>query len=332
MAVKIGHASIDERGSAHGGAAGDQTGKEVYIRDWYNGNWSVLLRPKSAAIADKMVTFVKDVCTGNMVGYDQWQRNTLRDEARKAGWNGKAIATKCETDCSAFMTVAAEAAGVNMDVAYTALGNGQYNAPVTQTMRKAFTQTGQFEALTASKYLTGTNCLRRGDILVRESGHTCMVLDSGPNADPFPVTVTKSTPEQVSGTYRVATQTDPLNVRSTPGGDIIGKLPKDERVKATQKDEGWLYVIGDAISGWASADYLEKVEEEPEVDFSKLSDKDCYHILEKAQKYAAKLDGSEWAWPEFEQAQASGITDGSSPRAFATREEVAVMIHRAVTK
>ena len=36
MAVKIGHASIDERGKISGGKAGDQTGKEVCIRDWYN--------------------------------------------------------------------------------------------------------------------------------------------------------------------------------------------------------------------------------------------------------------------------------------------------------
>ena len=36
MSVKIGHASIDERGKARGGAAGDQTGREVYTRNWYN--------------------------------------------------------------------------------------------------------------------------------------------------------------------------------------------------------------------------------------------------------------------------------------------------------
>ena len=34
MAVKIGHASIDENGKAAGGKAGDQTGREVCVRDW----------------------------------------------------------------------------------------------------------------------------------------------------------------------------------------------------------------------------------------------------------------------------------------------------------
>ena len=49
MAVKIGSARIDEHGQAHGGAAGDQTGKEVSTQSWYAHTkvW-VLLRAKSA--------------------------------------------------------------------------------------------------------------------------------------------------------------------------------------------------------------------------------------------------------------------------------------------
>ena len=41
MAVKIGSARIDENGKAHGGAAGDQTGKEVSTQNWYSRNWRV---------------------------------------------------------------------------------------------------------------------------------------------------------------------------------------------------------------------------------------------------------------------------------------------------
>lgn len=38
---------------------------------------------------------------------------------------------------------------------------------------------------------------------------------------------------------------------------------------------------------------------------------------------------SAWAQSELEQAVAAGITDGTRPRGFATREEVALMAHRA---
>ena len=35
MAVKVGSARIDENGRAHGGKAGDQTGKELSVQSWY---------------------------------------------------------------------------------------------------------------------------------------------------------------------------------------------------------------------------------------------------------------------------------------------------------
>ena len=35
MAVKIGSARIDERGKISGGAAGNQTGKELSTQNWY---------------------------------------------------------------------------------------------------------------------------------------------------------------------------------------------------------------------------------------------------------------------------------------------------------
>jgi len=47
MSVKLGSARIDENGQAHGGAAGDQIGKEVSTQSWYahSKGW-VLLRAK----------------------------------------------------------------------------------------------------------------------------------------------------------------------------------------------------------------------------------------------------------------------------------------------
>lgn len=181
MSVMIGQASVDERGRANGGSAGDQTGKEVYIRSWYQHarGWNVVLRFKDPAKAEKAAAFVEQCCRGGMVGYDQYQRNTLRDAARAAGWIGKNIKTKCETDCAAFMAVAAEAAGVNMDGCYLAFANGQLNAPVTSTMRAKFAATGAFDVLTASKYLTSDKYLKRGDILIREDAHTIMALNDG---------------------------------------------------------------------------------------------------------------------------------------------------------
>lgn len=180
MSVLIGHASIDENGRASGGQAGDQTGKEVCTRSWYAGSWDVVLRPVSAVDAEKMAAACEALCRGNLVGYDQGQRNTLWDELEKVGWDAAKLKVKCETDCSAFVSACARCAGI--DIPRVALGGGKYNAPVTQTMRGAFTSTGAFRVLTDAKYLTGEAHLKRGDVLVRESGHTAMVLGSGAQA------------------------------------------------------------------------------------------------------------------------------------------------------
>lgn len=55
MAVKIGSARIDENCKAHGGQAGDQTGKEVSTQNWYlnSKGWRVF-RAKNPAVAEKI--------------------------------------------------------------------------------------------------------------------------------------------------------------------------------------------------------------------------------------------------------------------------------------
>lgn len=41
---QIVHASINEKGSAHGGQSGDQTGREICVRSYYNYPWNHVLR------------------------------------------------------------------------------------------------------------------------------------------------------------------------------------------------------------------------------------------------------------------------------------------------
>ena len=178
MAVYIGQASIDENGGIKNGKAGNQSGRELNRSNWYNGGWTLLIRAKDQKTAEKMARACEAGVSNKNIGYDQYQRNTLRAEAKKAAWNLAAIKTPCETDCSAFMAVCAEAAGVNMDVAYT-----QGNAPATFQMKQQWAKTGKFEMITDKKYLTSADYLKRGDVLVNESRHTVMVLNDGSKAE-----------------------------------------------------------------------------------------------------------------------------------------------------
>lgn len=178
MAVYIGQASIDENGNIKNGQAGNQSGRELNKSGWYSNGWTLLIRAKDPNLAEKMAKACEAGVANKNIGYDQWQRNTLRAEAKKAGWNLAAIKTPCETDCSAFMAVCAEAAGVNMEPTYT-----QGNAPATFQMRQQWAKTGKFDMLTDKKYLTSADYLRRGDVLVNESRHTVMVLNDGAKAE-----------------------------------------------------------------------------------------------------------------------------------------------------
>ena len=176
MAVLIGHASIDENGGVHGGTPGDQNGKEVFKQNWWDWGWTVLLRPVEANIGEKIADACEAGCDNDKIGYSWDDRNSFRTQAQKVGFDLSKINTACQCDCSAFATVCAEAAGVNMNGAYTS-----GNAPTTSNMRSKFVATGKFKALTDSKYLSGTNELQRGDILVKEGTHTVIVLSNGAN-------------------------------------------------------------------------------------------------------------------------------------------------------
>ena len=171
MPVKIGHAVYDENKKAYGGVAGDNTKREVYISNWYDGCWNVVLRPNSEILAEKSAKACEDACENENIGYDQGQRNTLYHAAISSNFDLSKITTTCETDCSQLMHVCAIAGGANLPYGDNGL--------VTWNMVDAFTKNGQYEKLTDSKYLKSDAYLKRGDILVRESGHTAMVLENG---------------------------------------------------------------------------------------------------------------------------------------------------------
>ncbi|RKI44363.1 peptidoglycan-binding protein [bacterium D16-51] len=170
MSVKIGHASIDERGKARGGAAGDQTGREVCTRNWYNKPWIAVIRPKSSTAAEKIAKAMEAACANNNIGYDQNERTTLYIKAKANNWNIAGIKSKCETDCSALVAVCVNAAGISVS-----------KDIYTGNEKSALVATGKFTAHTESKYLTTDNYLKRGDILLA-SGHTAVVLSNGSKA------------------------------------------------------------------------------------------------------------------------------------------------------
>lgn len=231
MAVLIGHSSIDERGKANSGIAGDQTGKEVCTRGWYNGSWHTVLRCKDEKKAEIMAQACEKACANANIGYDQYQRNTLRNAAKAVKWDLSKVG-KCECDCSSLMTVCAECAGIDIPYVYE-------NAPTTRTMVAEFKSTGEFDVLMETKYLTSDKYLKRGDILVK-SGHTVMVLENGASAKEIIVTVKVPVLKKGSNSETVGTLQAILKAKGFDCGNIDNDFGQktDSAVRAFQKANG----------------------------------------------------------------------------------------------
>lgn len=276
MAVKIGHASIDENSSAKGGAAGDQTLKEVCTRTWYNKPWTAVFRPKDSTAAEKIAKAMEQACANDKIGYDQAQRTTLYTYAKAAGWDLSKITTACECDCSALVAVCVNAAGI-------AVSKNMY----TGNEKSVLSSTGKFDVLTSSKYIGSSDYLKRGDILLGV-GHTAIVLSDGSGAGSSTSTETTATPKSkkateyarsgpdksLAGTYTVKAFL--LNIRNGAGTtanrfgknkSVLVTIPKGTKVKCygyytEVNGTKWLNVLftykGVSYTGFASSKWMVK--------------------------------------------------------------------------
>lgn len=187
--MKIAQASIDERGQAHGGKAGDQNGKEVKITNWYSygkTGWDVVIRPKDRTKAHKMAEAMKAACANNNIGYDQWQRENLLTEVKKVGNDFSKVTTPTETDCSALIATVIVATGTPEEK----MRNKERNNKLAYTgdLKSLCAASGEFTILTEKKYLTSGDYLLEGDIILNEKNHVVMAIENGtaPSSTPAP--------------------------------------------------------------------------------------------------------------------------------------------------
>jgi hypothetical protein len=211
MAVKIGHASIDEKGKISGGRSGDQTGKEVCITNWYNGNWNVMLVCTDKVIAQRAADYMKAICGDDDFGYDQGQRTTGYLAIINA--KGKVSkATPSEFDCSSLVASCYKLAGLNINVNCT-----------TRNLRKALLATGKFVAYTDSAHLSTNKYAVTGAIYLKEGNHVVMVVDSD-NKINMPTTKPTTSSVPIFTVGKVYTLQVELKVRTGAGTNFIAKL------------------------------------------------------------------------------------------------------------
>ena len=175
--VRISNSGSDENGNYKGGKAGDQTGREWYIRNWYSRPWNCVLRHPNAEIRACIATLAVKAAENDHIGYDQIQRETYRKALEAAGWDPAKITKDVESDCSAGVIANIIATGHILGVA----GLQKFGATYTGNLRKEAQNRG-FQVLTDSKYLTRDDYLLAGDILLNDAHHVCTVVTNGTSA------------------------------------------------------------------------------------------------------------------------------------------------------
>ena len=101
-------AHIDSIGGISGDIAGDQTGSEVSVTQYYNAPWSGVLRycgKKRKRVRNRIMKCAYRLARSNKVGYDQSERQSLYNQLSRYNWRLRKLGkvTYCETDCSAFV-------------------------------------------------------------------------------------------------------------------------------------------------------------------------------------------------------------------------------------
>lgn len=257
MAVRIGHASISENGTAYG-SAGDSTGREVCTRDYYlhSKGWHVL-RAIDANDREQIAKCMEDACANNNIGYCQNGRLSLYNAVKDNGFkcDKKSLTKKVECDCSSLVRVCLAYAGIKV---------GNF---VTSNEKDVLVASGKMKLV---NWDGKSSSLKRGDVLVTKTkGHTVIVLTDGTPSKTTTTTTTsvkvdsaKSKDASLAGTY---TTTANLNLRAGAGTSkkALLVMPKGKKVRnygyyTAVNGTKWLLVKYGDVTGFCSSKYLKK--------------------------------------------------------------------------
>lgn len=246
MSVWIGAARIAEDGTIHG-EPGDQTKKEVCVHEWYDDDWTHVLRPLYNTDAEEIARNMEKACENDNIGYSQKNRTTLYKKALYYGSDISKISSPCDCDCSSLVGCCLIMSGINVSPSI-----------YTGNMVNAILNTGRFNVMITPDYLYSPDKLKRGDILVSEYNHTAIVLSNGSAIEPPPVKVddAMSFNPEVAGVYRAVTDCY-IRCGASKKRQAIGVLKSGNvcRCYGYYTDENgkkWLYIQRSQLVGFIS--------------------------------------------------------------------------------
>lgn len=190
----ISNCGSDENRGYSGGRAGDQTGGEWALINWYNRPWNCVIRHPDPKVRAMIAQMAIAAAKNNNIGYDQGQRTTFWQHLVTSNYDPAQITIPCEADCSSGVAAICKAVGYRLGIQKLKdISIYVY----TRIQRDALRAAG-FQILTDSKYLTSDRYLLEGDILLNDIAHTAINVTTGPNASSVSSPVNTPTTSSVS--------------------------------------------------------------------------------------------------------------------------------------
>lgn len=259
-AGSVANCGKDENNGYFGGEAGDQTGTEFWVINWYNYGQDYVLRytgERADEVRALIAQYAIAAANNNHIGYDQGQRDTFWNMLVKYGYNPANIKEDCEADCSSSVASIIKAVGYTLGI--QSLKDVWLFA--TYGERSALTSAG-FSYTTSSSYLSSSNYLLAGDIILNTSKHTNICIKNGIYAsDQSKWSSAAEEKPSYSWEVTINTESDPLNVRSGAGTSysIVGSVAKGSVHTATKtaydsNNEKWTYLYD--VGGWVKTSFL----------------------------------------------------------------------------
>lgn len=171
----ISNSGHDENGRYHGGKAGDQTGGEWRIQEWYSRPWTHVLRYPVREVADMIAQLAEEAARNDKIGYDQYQRTSFWKQLERSSYRPSLITTACEADCSAGVAAIVKAVGYLMNIdELKNVSEDMYTGNEIAVLTAA-----GFSTFTDSAFTSSDKWLYRGDILLKKGTHTAINLTDG---------------------------------------------------------------------------------------------------------------------------------------------------------
>lgn len=246
---RIVHASLNEKGTITGGKTGDQTGREITTREYYDRPWDYVLRYPDSVLADEYTKKAEEIAADDRHGYDQINRFGP------------------DFDCSSLVCYVVESVGIPVR---------QNGASYTGNMRAAFIKCGFVivdttqDATEAPVRPPSTSdakiyVVKKGDTLGAISARFGVSIDEIMNANKFLKNPNKiyigdklTIPDKKATTYKgkVRTNGGVLNIRAGKGTNykILGTLANGSDVTLKTITGEW-FKLADR-DGYVCAKYI----------------------------------------------------------------------------